>query len=120
MPSVCSMTDGTAANHRHCWYCGRWMPETPAHPAEPVRRTREHLLPLSRGGDNSPENIVYACLRCNRDKGVLTVGEYRVLLAVRTGTFPVFWGETAAAEEPDPLAYHHRRGGRNRRARPCK
>jgi 5-methylcytosine-specific restriction endonuclease McrA len=28
--------------------------------------TLDHILPRSRGGDNSPVNIVTACIRCNR------------------------------------------------------
>ncbi len=69
------------------------------------RRTREHLQPLSRGGEKVPENTVWACNRCNHEKRDLTVEEYRAVLAVRNGEVPVFWGETEAAVGPDPLAW---------------
>ena len=32
-------------------------------------RTRDHVIPRSAGGENSWENCVVACLRCNRRKG---------------------------------------------------
>ena len=35
--------------------------------------TREHILPLSKGGDNRPENLVYACQACN-----VAVGNWEV------------------------------------------
>lgn len=77
--------------------------ESLALPNDPRRRTREHLEPLSRGGEKVPENTVWACSRCNHEKRDLTVEEYRAVLAVRTGRIPVFWGETEAARAPDPL-----------------
>lgn len=29
----------------------------------------DHIIPLSRGGSNGPENIAVACMQCNRSKG---------------------------------------------------
>ena len=29
----------------------------------------DHLLPVSRGGDSSPQNVAVACMRCNRSRG---------------------------------------------------
>jgi len=99
------VADGSTANFRYCWFCGGWMigRESLALPNDPRRRTREHLEPLSRGGEKVPENTVWACSRCNHEKRDLTVEEYRAVLAVRTGRIPVFWGETEAARAPDPL-----------------
>ena len=37
--------------------------------------TLDHILPRSRGGDNSPVNIVTACVSCNNRKGDRTPGE---------------------------------------------
>ena len=37
--------------------------------------TMDHVMPLSRGGQHTPENVVGACMKCNRKKGskVLTL-----------------------------------------------
>ena len=45
-----------------CAYCGRTM-----HKGE--RLTRDHLLPVSDGGETTQDNIVPACGRCNSSKG---------------------------------------------------
>lgn len=36
----------------------------------------DHIVPLSRGGPNTIENIVPACQKCNRSKGPKFVGEW--------------------------------------------
>lgn len=48
-----------------CMYCGR-------HRSELGHRqflTRDHVVPISRGGDNSWENVVTSCSACNNRKG---------------------------------------------------
>jgi 5-methylcytosine-specific restriction endonuclease McrA len=48
-----------------CQYCGR-------HRSELKGRqflTRDHVLPVSRGGQNSWENVVTSCSACNNRKG---------------------------------------------------
>lgn len=47
--------------------------------------TWDHLVPLSRGGTGLRDNLVVAHKSCNRDKGHLTLGEYRAVLAYRAG-----------------------------------
>jgi len=42
--------------------------------------TLDHILPRSRGGDNSPMNIVTACVACNNRKGSRTPSEARMPL----------------------------------------
>jgi 5-methylcytosine-specific restriction endonuclease McrA len=42
--------------------------------------TLDHILPRSRGGDNSPVNVVTACVACNNRKGDRTPGEARMPL----------------------------------------
>ena len=42
-----------------CQYCGERMPDM----------TTDHVVPKSRGGDDSWENLVCACPRCNAVKG---------------------------------------------------
>ena len=42
--------------------------------------TLDHILPRSRGGDNSPVNIVTACVPCNNRKAARTPDEARMPL----------------------------------------
>jgi 5-methylcytosine-specific restriction endonuclease McrA len=48
-----------------CQYCGRHVSELK--PRESL--TRDHLIPLSRGGSNDWTNVVTACSPCNTRKG---------------------------------------------------
>ena len=58
-----------------CMYCGR---ELPSH-----QLTRDHLVPLSRGGADCWSNVVAACRGCNHAKGSRTPEEAGMsLLAV--------------------------------------
>ena len=52
----------------HCVWCGRrpW----------PRDLTLEHLLPRSRGGHGTPENLTPACRRCNRARKSRPVAAY--------------------------------------------
>jgi 5-methylcytosine-specific restriction endonuclease McrA len=55
-----------------CQYCGEKKVATAL--------TLDHILPRSRGGDNSPVNIVTACIACNGRKGNRTPDEARMPL----------------------------------------
>src|ERR1041384_3182882 len=55
-----------------CQYCGEKKPAS--------ELTLDHILPRSRGGDNSPVNIVTACVPCNNRKGNRTPAEARMPL----------------------------------------
>ncbi len=55
-----------------CQYCG----EKKAAAA----LTLDHIMPRSRGGDNSPVNIVTACIKCNTRKSNRTPEEARMPL----------------------------------------
>ena len=55
-----------------CQYCGEKR--------TPAELTLDHIFPRSRGGDNTPVNIVAACLRCNNRKGNRTPEEARMPL----------------------------------------
>jgi len=60
-----------------CQYCGekKTVPEL----------TLDHIIPRSRGGDNSPVNVVTACLQCNNRKRDRTPAEARMpLLTTQT------------------------------------
>src|ERR1043165_8329427 len=50
-----------------CQYCGEKKPVGAL--------TLDHILPRSRGGDNSPVNVVTACVSCNNRKGDRTPAE---------------------------------------------
>ncbi|HEU4796955.1 MAG TPA: HNH endonuclease [Pyrinomonadaceae bacterium] len=55
-----------------CQYCGE---------KKGVKElTLDHILPRSRGGDNSPINVVTACMTCNNRKGDRTPEEARMPL----------------------------------------
>ena len=53
-----------ARDHYRCQYCGR--PSFELKPREAL--TRDHLIPLSRGGSNEWTNVVTACSSCNTRK----------------------------------------------------
>jgi 5-methylcytosine-specific restriction endonuclease McrA len=55
-----------------CQYCGEKKGA--------VELTLDHIMPRSRGGDNSPVNVVTACVPCNNRKSNRTPGEARMPL----------------------------------------
>lgn len=55
-------------NHK-CQYCG-----------SSINLTIDHIIPKSRGGDDSWENLVTACVRCNNKKGDRTPEEANMKL----------------------------------------
>lgn len=60
-----------------CQYCGDKKSAT--------ELTLDHIMPRSRGGDNSPVNIATACIACNSRKGSRTPDEARMpLLTTQT------------------------------------
>lgn len=57
-------------------------------PTKPRDMTRDHVIPKSRGGKLTDDNIIMVCKRCNNEKGALTLEEYREwkrLNALRNG-----------------------------------
>ena len=61
-----------AQNHRCCW-CGMHMTELQGreHSA-----TIEHVVPISVGGKDDPENYAVACNKCNRRRGNTPADEF--------------------------------------------
>jgi 5-methylcytosine-specific restriction endonuclease McrA len=55
-----------------CQYCGDKKSAT--------ELTLDHIMPRSRGGDNSPINVVTACIACNSRKSNRTPDEARMPL----------------------------------------
>lgn len=54
-----------------CYWCGEALGQD---------ATADHLIPLSRGGEDAISNVVAAHAACNRRKGSLMPTEYRALL----------------------------------------
>jgi len=64
-----------------CVYCGR-------HRSELRGRqflTRDHVIPISRGGDNRWENVVTSCSPCNNRKGNQLPDEVGMKLLIQPG-----------------------------------
>ena len=58
-----------------CPICGREMVyETTG--SNDRMMTLEHIMPLSRGGDQTRNNLIMICRECNCAKGSMTVEEY--------------------------------------------
>lgn len=57
----------------HCAYCG----------TKPDRLDPDHVVPLSRGGYDSPANLLPTCLMCNSSKCAMTLVEWREWRAER-------------------------------------
>jgi 5-methylcytosine-specific restriction endonuclease McrA len=58
-------------DNQRCGYCGG------------SASTSDHVLPRSRGGKDSWENLVACCLRCNNEKGDRTPAEMHWTLRIR-------------------------------------
>jgi len=54
-------------DRNRCQYCGRVYPQK--------RLNLDHVVPLSRGGRSSWDNVVCACIECNSRKGSRTPEE---------------------------------------------
>lgn len=59
-----------------CHYCQQPLTVEPGHPSSV---TRDHKIPLCRGGTGDPRNIAIACWRCNNIKADMTEKEFRAL-----------------------------------------
>jgi 5-methylcytosine-specific restriction endonuclease McrA len=65
-----------ARDEYSCQYCGRHRTDLGYRQS----LTRDHVLPLSRGGNNSWLNVVTACSKCNLRKGNRTPSEAHMRL----------------------------------------
>jgi 5-methylcytosine-specific restriction endonuclease McrA len=52
-----------------CAYCGEWLLVAGG--------SVDHMMPVSRGGTNTRENLCLCCLPCNKSKGNKTIQEWR-------------------------------------------
>lgn len=55
-----------------CYYCERKCQRLPSY----MRITKDHRIPVSRGGSDAIDNIVVACQRCNSEKSDMTDVEF--------------------------------------------
>lgn len=84
-----------------CVYCGL---------AVGTRWCMEHMVPVRRGGSNDAENLVLACIRCNRIKGKWTPSEWRFYVGrpfrvdISPGVIERWPIETLPAVAPPSLA----------------
>ncbi len=62
------------AQGKRCYVCRRYVPSFST-------GETDHRQPLYRGGTNDLENLAFACLECNRRKGIRTEAEYRQMLS---------------------------------------
>jgi 5-methylcytosine-specific restriction endonuclease McrA len=58
-------------NHK-CQYCGNNFPDP--------QLTMDHVIPKSRGGQNTWDNLVTACKKCNQKKGSRLLNECKMSL----------------------------------------
>lgn len=61
-----------ARDGHRCQYCGRNLP--------PSQLSLDHVIPRSRGGQTTWENVVASCFKCNTKKGGRTPQEARMKL----------------------------------------
>ncbi len=67
-----------------CYYCERELVlPTIEDTNPPMVRTVDHIIPLSKGGNNSKYNKVDACQECNNLKDCRTLNSFRNFLILR-------------------------------------
>lgn len=66
-------------DHSTCQYCGKILP--------PAELTLDHVVPRSRRGDSTWDNLVACCKRCNHRKGNRTPEEAGMVLIRRPRGF---------------------------------
>ena len=65
----------------NCYYCGVLMDFTPAKDRKFKKNhaSIEHLVPLSKGGNHTWENVVLACHSCNTQKNAKSEEDFKAL-----------------------------------------
>ncbi|SCB53453.1 HNH endonuclease [Bradyrhizobium yuanmingense] len=92
-----------------CTYCKReTRPARLVRLNDPLTRTDDHVVPLGRGGLDTKENRVPACLRCNSIKGDMMPDEWAAYMAAN----PMWWTLTryqrhlqSISKKPLPMAH---------------
>src|ERR1044072_5752757 len=80
-----------------CWYCGKKLLS--------IEVTIDHVVPKALGGSNLKDNKVIACRKCNEDKGMIDLEQYRAHLELDLpkGERAIFAGEREGYYETDKL-----------------
>lgn len=69
--------------HEHkCYYCGVLTTNEEGK----TKLTRDHILPLSRGGTDDISNVVPSCKSCNGSKGNKTLEEWKRVTVIETAS----------------------------------
>lgn len=84
---IVSKTNIFNRDHNTCMYCGNKFSK--------AELTLDHVIPSSRGGKSTWENLVAACMPCNRRKGDKMLHELKGMKLIR---------------QPKPINAHTRRG----------
>lgn len=69
-------------------------------------RTKDHIVPLIRGGVNSKENLIECCNRCNSFKGNLLLSEWRDLISKGLANKDTEHGVVKIKGEPNLLIHY--------------
>ena len=64
---ACNRANIVWRDNNQCQYCANYFPSD--------KLTMDHVIPKSRGGKNTWENLVAACKKCNQKKGSRTPQE---------------------------------------------
>lgn len=85
----------------NCTYCKREMHNRQLS-FDGLRKTRDHYIPLSRGGRNVKENIKAACYCCNHLKGAMMPEAWESFMQAN----PLWWAAQTniKCQTPTPLA----------------
>lgn len=62
--------------NKRCFYCEREFGQIPINSNIPLRRTFDHIHPVSKGGRFHPYNIIPACDKCNSFKSNKSLEEF--------------------------------------------
>jgi 5-methylcytosine-specific restriction endonuclease McrA len=89
--SILTRSNIYARDHYHCQYCGSKEGSTVFINGKPVKvvLTLDHVLPASRGGPFSWDNLVSACKSCNVTKNDRTPEEAGMSLLKQPGRLTV-------------------------------
>lgn len=80
-----------------CYYC-RCALSPSAHPSyRDWTPTLDHIVPLSKGGEDREDNTVAACHACNHDKADMEVWEFRLIIERRRAEWERLGADKAVA-----------------------
>lgn len=94
---VCLSRQNLRARDRYrCQYCGI--------PMKHMKMTLDHILPKSRGGKTTWDNVVLACVKCNQQKGNKTLEEAHMTL-LKAPTKPRWFAAGLISQDSDNKHY---------------